>query len=304
MRERAWMVGVLICLIGMVCARAGAEEAATKASTQPAAAAAASTAPAGEGQKKLKVGVLVSLYTATGPSRIGRPYGYEHANVADMLRDSSVQLFPLIERNSETDEELAGVIEEKFPESGNQAYFADDIESLKSLDAIVIHRAPNLNTEVLEGVGQAVGAGTGLLVIGPVGVNDPGYKEPLVNLLGMEEEEVGYAFVGEPQDVEIVAADDPLLKDLADAAAWAAQPNGVHGKLKEGAKPLIKLTSIDALLPRSGRSEDFYLLYQTHVGNGAVIVCNWSGVVPDAAANVSEPGFYVRCLQRAVAMRK
>jgi len=297
MVEWARHLGLLIVLILIVAMApvARGTEATTNPATQAAATQAAATQPA-EGHK-LKVGVLVSYFTATGPSRINRPYGYEHAAIADALRDPAIQLFPLIERDSETDEELAKVIAEKFPQSDNQAFFADDIESLKSLDAIVMSRAPNLNAQVIDGVTQAVQSGVGLLVVGPVGVNDPGYTEPLANLLGMTED-AGYAFCSQPQDVELVAADDPLIKGLGDAAAWAAQPNGVMGTLKEGAKPLIKLSSNDALLPRNHPNTDFCLLYMTTVGKGPVIVCNWSGVMPEPAKNAAEPGFYVRCVLR------
>jgi hypothetical protein len=215
-----WFVALMVV---WAVAATGAEEPATKATkaTTQTTQAAATTQP-DAAHPKLKVGVLVSHFTATGPSRIGRPYGYDHVGVTDALRHPSVQLFPLIEKGSESDEELAKVIADKFPESGDQAYFADDIDSLKSLNAIVISRAPNLNAEVIEGVTQAVNSGVGLLVIGPVGVNDPGYTEPLNNLLGMSEN-VGYAYCAQPLEVELLAADDPLIKDLGDAAAWTAR---------------------------------------------------------------------------------
>ena len=279
----------------------GADDAATKATTQTTQAAATTQPDASH--PKLKVGVLVSHFTATGPSRIGRPYGYDHVGVTDSLRHASVQLFPLIEKGSESDEELAKVIAEKFPESGEQAYFADDIESLKSLNAIVISRAPNLNAEVIEGVTQAVNSGVGLLVIGPVGVNDPGYAEPLNNLLGMSDN-VGYAFCAQPLEVELLAGDDPLIKDLGDAAAWTAQPNGVMGAFKDDVKPLIKISSTDQLVPQNHPDADFHLLYQHMVGHGPVIVCNWSGVMPDAVEKATESPFYVRCIHRLVELRK
>ncbi|HEX8521930.1 MAG TPA: hypothetical protein VF669_06705 [Tepidisphaeraceae bacterium] len=266
-------------------------------------AAEATTKPA---EGKLKVGVLVSQYTATGPNLGGRPYGYDHAKVTEELKDDSVQMIPIIEPGSEEDADLAGVIKERFPDADNQVFLASDENSMKSLDAIVLARVPNMNEDVLDGVGKAVQSGVSLLVLGRVGNVNPGYKDNRVSdLVGMTEAE--YAWSQQPQPMEIVAADDPLLKDVP-SEGLVAMPAGVLGKLKEGSKPLIKLSSKDALkFPKNEEHEDreldYYTLYLTSFGKGQICVCNWTAL-PRAIRGASEQNFYIRVLHRLAEMRK
>src|SRR4051812_36221420 len=96
---------VIVFCVGLLslftCATARAEDATTKtASSKPAATKASTEAshPAegakegAAGGKKVRVGFVVSLYTATGPSKLGRPYGYDHADIVEKLRSETAQL--------------------------------------------------------------------------------------------------------------------------------------------------------------------------------------------------------------------
>jgi hypothetical protein len=269
---------------------------------QDATAAATTTQPA---TAKLKVGVLVSQYTATGPYLGGgRPYGYDHAKIADELRDESVQLFPVIEAGSENDADLAEAIKERFPESEGQVYLASDVDALKSLDVIVLARTPNLKEDALAGIHSAVSAGTPLLVVGRVGNLNPGYKDEKVrDLVGMSEAQ--YAWAPQAQPITLIEKDDPLLKEIeiTEDEPLRAMPAGVLGRLKEGGKPLAKLESRDNLRLREEDAPvdvpDYYVLYLSRLGKGQILVCNWT-TVPSGLKNFS---FYVRCLHRLTEMK-
>ncbi len=306
-------MGVIRVLAGMACvlllgsASALGAEAATKATTQSTTQGSeshpAEAAKADDAGHKLRVGFVVSLYTATGPSKLGRPYGYDHADIVEKLHDASVQLIPLIEPDSQDDEDMKKMIAEKFPDAKGEVMRADDLESLKSLDVMVAYRAPNIKDEVLAGLTKAVEEGVGLLWVGPVGVNNPGCTELLNNLIGLKEGQYGYA--GQAQEVEVVGKEDPLMKDLTDEGKWRCAPNGVNGHFKDDVKALVKLQSTaDMVFPfqKIDTDADFYLVYQAPLGKGLVIVCNWSGNPPEVVNE--EPNFYVRCFKRLGELRK
>ena len=282
-----WCCAFLVALVVVVSSLRGQE-----AATQPAAGASGS-------HSKLKVGVLVSQYTATGPFlSSGRPYGYDHAKIADELRDESVQLFPVIEAGSENDAELGEAIKQRIPESEGQVYLASDLEALRSLDAIVLARVPNLKEDAPAGIHSAVSAGTGLLVVGRVGNLNPGYKDEKVrDLVGMSEAQ--YAWSPRAVFVVVVEKEDALFKEMEIGEnSVRAMPAGVLGKLKEGGKVLAKLQSKDELRLQEGDTpvevEDYYVLYTAQLGKGPIAVCNWTTV----PGQWKGQDFYVRCLRR------
>ena len=244
---------------------------------------------------KLKIGVLVSQYTATGPYLGGgKPYGYDHTKIADDLRDDTIQLIPIIEPGSETDTELADAIKERFPDSEGQVYLVNDGAALKSMSAIVLARVPNIKEDALAGIHAAASEGTPLLIVGRAGNVNPGYKEQKVrDLVGMSEAE--YAWAPRPQPAEVLDAAHPLIKDLlTEGQQFNVQPAGALGKLVDGSKPLIKLNPQELRRPDAVEQNDidFYPLYTTNLGKGKVVVCNWT----TAPSVLKTEKFYVRCL--------
>ena len=123
----------------------------------------------------LKVGVLVSEYTATGPHAGSHPYGYAHAAVAADIKDTSIVLIPVIDPGSESEAGLADAIKEHFPESEGKVLNGGDVEALKTLDALVLAAVPNLKDEVIDAVHAVVSEGKPLLVVGRCGNLNPGY---------------------------------------------------------------------------------------------------------------------------------
>jgi hypothetical protein len=263
----------------------------------------AATQPAGG---KMKVGILVSEFTATGPHSGAQEYGYAHAKIAAEIKDPSIVLIPIIDPGSESEAGLGEAIKENFPDSEGKVLNAGDPEALKSLDAIVLAQVPNLKDEVLEGVTKVVSEGTPLLVVGRCGNLNPAYKNKMIgDLVGMTE--AHFAWTRGTGPAEVVAKDDPLIKGLNAPEEWTVTVAGAHGKLNEGAVPLVKLKA-DAELRLPGNStrgegEDYFVLYQTTLEKGPVMVCNWTKL-PDEIASVEGPGFYVRCLKRLVEAKK
>jgi len=263
----------------------------------------AATQPAGG---KMKVGILVSEYTATGPHAGAQEYGYAHAKIAAEMKDPSIQLIPIIDPGSESESGLGEAIKENFPESEGKVLNGSDPEALKSLDAIVLAQVPNLKDEVLDGVTKVVSEGTPLLVVGRCGNLNPAYKnKAIADLVGMTE--AHFAWTRGTGAAEVVAKDDPLIKGLGAPEEWTVSVAGAHGKLNEGAVPLVKLKAdADLRLPGNatrGEGEDYFIVYQTTLEKGPVMVCNWTKL-PDEIAKVEGQGFYVRCLKRLGELKK
>ena len=292
---------VLACaIVALSCARFAAADEPT---TKPAEAAGAA-APAG----KLKVGVLISQFTATGPTKASKPYGYDHARIADELKHASIELIPVIEPESKDDADQANILKEKFPDFQGTPITGDDVEALKSLSVLVLARVPNLKDEVLDAISKAADdGGVGLLVIGRCGNLTPGYKSQAVrDLVGLSAAQFAWG-TGSPAPAEIVAADDPLLAPLKDRGEWKVMATGAIGTPKEGVKPLVKLQSLDSLkFPGDSKridTNDYLLVYQATLGKGPIIVCNWTEL-PDVLKDLGEESFYVRCVRRLAELKK
>jgi len=85
----------------------------------------------------------------------------------------------------------------------------------------------------------------------------------------------------------VVAKEDPLIKSLGAGEEWTVTVSGGHGTLKEGATPLVKLTGGELRLPgdqAKGEDEDYFVMYQTTLEKGPVLVCNWSKLPEQLAA--------------------
>jgi hypothetical protein len=281
-----WLV---VVLGAVVCAQA------QEAATQPS-----------EGKGAIKVGVLVSEYTATGPHAGAQEYGYAHAAIAGELADPSITVMPIIDPGSESEGPLAEAIKEHFPQSEGKVLNGGDVEALKTLDAIVLAAVPNLKDEVIDAVTDVVSQGTPLLVVGRCGNLNPGYgRNPKIPaLVGMTTAKFGWTRA--PATATVVAKDHPLIKSLGVGEEWNVNAAGGHGTLKEGATPLVKLTGGELRLPgdqAKGDDEDYFVMYQTTLEKGPVLVCNWSKL-PEQLANLEGEKFYVRCVKRLVELKK
>ena len=252
----------------------------------------------------LKVGVVISRFTATGPHWAGAPYGYSHANVAQQLVSPDVQLFALLEPETESDGDLATALAEFFPPDVPKLD-AHDPAALKTLDVIVAQRVANMNDEMIAAISEAVGGGVGLVVSQTFGTVTPGYRPAICDMLGLDD--ATYGFHATPVACEVTATDPILAGTEAAGTEWQAQPSGTLGRPREGVTPLVKVGDIDSVevvMNRGGVEGRIWpMLYFWRHGNGPVIVNNFKEL-PDPLKTLEGDNFFLRCVKRAAAMRK
>lgn len=307
--SRTSMMVAVLTLLSPILARA-ADDATTKPSTTAA-------APSGvfedekmpetkkEGVPKhdgaLKVGVIVSKFTATGPSWSGSPYGYLHAAIAKDLQVEGIELSAIIEPDTDGDADQEEAIKESFPE-GVAKIDGTDADALKALDVIVGQRISNMKDEMISAVHKAVENGTGLFIAQTFGTVTPGYSNEIADLFGMDGP--AYAFNATPIACEVQAT-DAILEGTADAGTdWQAQPSGTAGHLRDGGTSLVKVADISTVGVRRSNdaAQELPMLYFTHFGKGGIVVSNFKDL-PDPLANLQGEKFFVRCVKRAAALR-
>ncbi len=257
----------------------------------------------------VKVGVLVSNYTATGESWTGQPYGYAHAGIAQKLRHPSVELFPIIEPDTQEDENQKKVLEKHF--KGTPPLLATDDKALRRLDVIVLNQSWNLHEDVVDAIHGAVSDGVGLLVVSAAGVVNPGFTAEITDLHGMTQAQ--YMWHPKPQQSTVISPSSLFPQKVAPNDAqeatrdWKFPPNGVAGRLKEGALPLVQLDATAQVGYPKGKidmgeeGKTIYTLYISRLGRGAIVVCGWmTWVEPPAVINMAttDQPFYMRCVHR------
>lgn len=269
----------------------GAEETAT---------AATANAPAA----KLKVGVLVSRFTAEGPHWTGKPYGWRHANIARRLKDDFIELCPIVDPDTVADEGVLKAIAENFP-AGAEHRVIDgaDADRLSRLDVIVAQRVWNLDERAVEPLLKAVSAGVSLVNIGSTGVVTPGFSL-VVNPLNAMDDDATYAWHPREQPVEFVdgsklgleakpKAGEPEAEVLA-AEALKLKPNGAMGSLKPGTAPLMKLApgAANVGFPQHPAPVGavFYPLLFGELEKGRILVCNMADVSPSRRRELHPQG--------------
>ncbi len=73
-------------------------------------------AAAGLGNNQIQVGFFLSHFTATGPHRSDKPYGYEtQLRPLRLLRDASIRLIPVIEPRTRGNAEVMRILSQNFP---------------------------------------------------------------------------------------------------------------------------------------------------------------------------------------------
>jgi hypothetical protein len=311
--HRIWAVGLLVSIISALfpVARAGGAEPVKPATTQASVpdwvfapddkpAMKSGEVPASPGP--LKVGVIISRFTATGPSWAGSPYGYTHASIALLLVNENIQLYAIAEPGSEDDAEFVAALAANFP-ADVPKISSTDPAALRTLDVIVAQRIANMNDETISAIHQAVQEGTSLFISQTFGTVTPGYTASICDLFGLNNAD--YGFHATPLPIDVVAT-DPILQGTENAGTeWQAQPSGTLGVPREGVTPLIKLRSIDDLSVARSRPDggQLLMLYFWHFGKGAVIVSNFKEL-PDELKDLSGDNFYLRCVKRAAALRQ
>jgi hypothetical protein len=118
--------------------------------------------------KPLKVGVLFSHFTATGPSRIGRPYGHGTCQtLTEQLIGVGFDLYAVVEPDTGDLAELRSALGKHG--LVNRMVDGSDPAALAQLDVIVLRMRYNLRDNVVAAFDTAVRNGVGLVCFGASG---------------------------------------------------------------------------------------------------------------------------------------
>ncbi len=251
--------------------------------------------------RKIKVGVIVSYYTATGPSWIGQPYGYKDQLCRiEELNDPDFELYPVIEKGTAAIGEMPAILKQYFPKQTTiiNGYDADE---LKKLDVVFAHMIFNMKSEMSVALMRAVQDGLGYVQQSGGAVN-PGYSAENTALAGMSEAEYGW----NPHEVDCqVVGEHPLLGALSGDknAIISLKPNGHFGMLTKSGIPLLRVTERkNVYVPRGRRvNADFYPLYVSQLGKGRIVGIGFAHYepTPDDLEFATKDQFFIRCIQWA-----
>jgi len=248
---------------------------------------------------QIQVGVFLSNFTATGPHRSDKPYGYEtQLRPVKFLRDPSIHLIPVIESSGRGGAEMTKVLWQNFP--GVHALDASNVDDLRKLNVLVATGAADVPDEVLQAIDQSVRQGMGLLQR-QIGYITPGYTPQIDELCGFT---VGtFGWNPKPIDCEVVG-NHPLLGDLSGNIGKTVSiiPNGTVGKLS--GIPLIrvkdmKLISLVAANHTIDTGEYLYPLYISQLGRGKIVGVGFAqnAGVPEILELAHRGRFYIHCVQ-------
>lgn len=255
-------------------------------------AAMAADAPA----KPIRLGIIVSKFTATGPHWISNPYGYgNQLQRLRELKDPGIELIPVIEPGTDDDPALAAILQRSF--AGKTPVNGYQPAELKKLDVVMGHMIFNMQGEMADALVAAVTDGLGL-VQQSCGSVTPGYTEAINALAGMKNGEYGW----NPRDVECeVIGTHPILGSLSGnfRAELDARPNGHIGQLT--GIPLIRVKNhSDVYMPREKNvPEDFYPVYVSQLGKGRIVGIGLAHYVPTPPVlqQATKDRFFIRCVQ-------
>jgi hypothetical protein len=247
----------------------------------------------------IKVGILLSAFTANGPHWQRQPYGYApQVRIISALQDPSLRLIPVIEPHTADHEELARILSLYFPMEA--PLDASSVDDLKQLDVLVAPGQPDMTASVLASIDESVTNGLGLLQHG-LGFVSPGFTPQIERLTGVANGIRGWS--PNPIPADIVGA-HPLLGDLSGQFGKKIDliANGTLGILN--GTPLIRVTNsqqVRAMNPSHPRTPDEFLdaLYIAQLGKGKIVGIGFSIMrdAPDALEAANQNRFYIHCVE-------
>jgi hypothetical protein len=237
-----------------------------------------------------KIGIVMSHFTATGPHRIDRPYGYSNQTsneTARALNEANFDLYAVIEPGTERMGELPLLLREHgLAEKTIDGFNPDE---LSQLDAIFICACANMRNEMLVALDIALSRGVGLVSVSSIGVLTPGESAPAVErITGLQQAE--YTWRGFQDSTCLTTSKHPILGELPKGTPFAL--NTLNGCRSASGTVVDGVVLMRA---PQGYPTTFPVLYVRNHGNGRVVFCQWHRPLQ---SGLPYPGytFYVRAL--------
>ncbi len=250
----------------------------------------------------IRVGLLLSEFTAAGPHESDEPYALKdgYLDTFRALRDDpEIQVVPVIEPGTQDATDLAAALHAGF--RGITPLDASQKDQLLSLDVIACQRVWNESPQIVAGIESAVRAGKGLLVLSGFALQTPGIGTPPVDELnGLKQGVWEYCSVG--ADCQVLTP-HPLLGNLK-TDDWLTLPvNGECGTLADRAIGLMSVTNLDDIHPVTSRDPipanyAFYPLILSRLGSGRIVNCQFTSwePIPDDLQNPTHGKFLIHCV--------
>jgi hypothetical protein len=270
--------------------------------------------------RPIKVGVLVSQYTATGPCWTSnrKQFGFMRARQGmELLKDSAIDLYAVVDPGTDLHGEIVGAIR-GMP--SDHIIDGGDAAALRKMDVIVSYFQWNLPDAVVAAMVQAVQDGTGLLVQGGAGIYRPGFTSDVQKLVGISDGFEVYDMTATPctslphspiPDLDAFAEQPLMIPTITGVAghidgtplmqAKALNDDVIviqwegHSKLPTTqivASPLAQATTQPATQP----TVMFYPLYVSQLGRGKIVVCQWESM-PAEWRDATKGRFHVHAVE-------
>jgi RNA polymerase sigma factor (sigma-70 family) len=251
----------------------------------------------------IRVGILLSQFTAEGPHYTQPPYGYKdgYLQLFRALRtESNLEVVPIIEPGSEKDADLAAILKSGF--RGKTPIDGSRKEQLMTLDVIACPRVWNETPVVLNAIRAAVRDGKGLLVMAGFALHTPGIGTPPVDELNGLKEGL-WEYCSDGADCQI-AQPHPLLGNLKPGDEISLPANGECGILADGATGLVEVSNLDdvhevAIFREIPSTYRFFPVIVGRLGKGRIVNCQFTSWEPvrDDLQIPTGGRFIVRCVE-------
>jgi hypothetical protein len=259
--------------------------------------------PIPSAQPKIKLGIMISDYTMTGPAEAHMGEGFGGLNVGlQRTDDPRFERFAIVEPGTASKPNIAVMLKRFFP-PGN-VIDGSKVQELRRLDVIAFFSAINMRDDVLDAIiTVARDDGVGVLNQLSTGCTRPGSSEPVNLINGIKR--YGCLYYGGEWDCDVLV-DHSLIKELKPMVGSSSKKlhfernlSGSIGILPDDAIPLIAAPGIPNqhhIATRVPADTVFYPLYISHLGKARIICLQWNGAQGDLEALTSGK-FYLRCIQ-------
>jgi RNA polymerase sigma factor (sigma-70 family) len=265
--------------------------------------------------QRIKVGVLLSEFTAEGWHNQFDAWDLSHQRTILSLNSQKLELFVLFEPGPQ---KIMAAQARRFV-APDHFLNAADKDVLRKLDVIVVGHTWHMRPEVLDSIQSVVrDDGVGLLEQAGFAMFTPSFTPQVCAMSGLREDsEVEYFFCTNPPPARVVG-EHPILKGLKiDDPVQVTAECGAFGKVN--GTPLIAAFGA-ADEPEPGRMEFlartlkrpttspvsadsfedggvFCPLYVSALGKGRIVSCQWHNKPPTALDPTGDGSFYVRCIE-------